>query len=257
MARQRKPRKRVLKPPALLPTQDRTLVKREIRHGMEVAAYDPEMAAEMVQLLSEGHTLREIGARGTGYVSPATFRRWASEHLDLMKAFKLALEVSAYALDEEALARSRQLAENPISKDHISSLRVLNEQLRWSAARRNPSTFGDKTQVSVQVPIQINTSLDLGQGGLTAAKGATDPYAITATVVDPETGQRNEGSETRSGITRQPLTWPAPVTTFLPPPNDKDPDNASQSTVPRREQVPIRQPEADEGQEPDESERPG
>ena len=55
-------------------------------------------------------------------------------------------------------------------------------QLRWSAGKLDPQRFSEKSAVSFVVPIQIVTSLDLGQAGVDKTTEA-NVYEIKAEVV--------------------------------------------------------------------------
>lgn len=165
-----------------IPAQDRKLkVGREDVGGRFVSKYDPKMALEIVERIALGETLSKICSPGSGFVHPSTFKRWAVNHPDLAKAYKAAREMSAESLEEEALDRARETAQKPGTPQHVSAQRLAIEQLRWSAERRDPAKYGNRGPVQIRVPIQINTTLDMGgpSGGFQEKQ---DIYTLSARV---------------------------------------------------------------------------
>lgn len=131
--------------------------------GRFMTTYDPELALQIVERMANGETLKEICKAGSGMPHRVTFLRWAVNNPDLSKALAAAKELSASALEEEALELGRAIHQRPESGAKVRATEVLMQQLRWSAERRDPAKFGQRSQVSVRVPIQINTTLDMGK----------------------------------------------------------------------------------------------
>lgn len=151
-----------------------------------VTAYDPAVALRVIEALAEGHTLEEICQPGTGLPSRAIFRRWVVQNPDLAAAYRAAMEISANSLEEEALRAARAVKDKPGDGTNVRATEVYIGQLRWSAERRNPAVYGTRQQVSVRVPIQINTTLDMGkdsEGSGTAEH--PDIYKLDAKVKVP------------------------------------------------------------------------
>lgn len=161
------------------PRQDRRVAKRTA--GGRLTSYDRDMAFQIVLEVASGRTLREVCSKGSGFVVATTFRRWALEHADLQRAFKEALAMSAGAFEEEAIDEARRLQKRATTPQDVAAHRALAEQLRWSAARRDPSMFGDTAKIQIKVPVQINTILDLGQEGIAQKSvGTENIYEITS-----------------------------------------------------------------------------
>lgn len=146
-----------------------------------MTTYNPEIALEIVEKIAEGELLREICIPGSKYPHPVTFKRWMVRQPDLAKAYEVARELSASSLEEEAIDIGRRLSASPGTGTNVRAKEVLMTQLRWSAERRDPAKFGNKTNVSIRVPIQINTSLDLGSDG-TGNVNDKDIYSISGLV---------------------------------------------------------------------------
>ena len=149
---------------------------------LPLGAYDPDKALGICEEIAQGLLLKDICKRN-GMPTAQTFRRWCVQHPELGRAFSAAVAISATALEEEALGLARQIKENQKDGTQVRAYEVALAQLRWSAARRDPAKYGDKAPVSVRVPIQINTTLDLGRSE--AAGGTLEHpniYALDAKI---------------------------------------------------------------------------
>lgn len=162
--------------------------------GTSVTKYDAQAFVYVMDRLAEGMTIVEA-LKGEGLPSRATFYRWLALYPELSKAYEAARELSAQSFEEEALEMARTLkGDNAFTGVKVRMYEVAMAQLRWSAARRDPKRFGSKQEVGLIVPIQINTSLDMGGGSssinLGSAPGKTigpdDVYNLEAIVGDPE-----------------------------------------------------------------------
>lgn len=150
--------------------------------------YSPDLARRICDAIADGQALTRI-AEGPGMPERTTIYHWLQDHPEFRSAFALARELSAYTLEEEAIAAVRKINLDPTfqTTQGVRAAEVLANQLRWSSAKRNANAFGDTQKASLVVPIQINTSLDLGQGG--EARPAHDPaavYRVQATLPTPE-----------------------------------------------------------------------
>lgn len=136
------------------------------REFKEIASipFAPLIAAKVVKMVSEGFTLREVCKR-PGMPSYQTFYNWMALTPDLAKAYKQARALSAQMLEEEALDSARHLVDNAdgVTAPQVAAFNALLSQLRWSAEKRDPGTFGTNSTINVKVPIQINTTLNLGE----------------------------------------------------------------------------------------------
>lgn len=163
-----------------------------------VVKYSPELGLLICQRIAEGETLEAI-CQEQGMPVRTTFHRWVIAYPELGRAYAAARELSAYALEEEALEMGRRLTRDPGSAQKVRAYDIMMNQLRWSAARRNPRVFSEKGTVQVTVPIQINTSLDLNS----LPQGGTDEFPdifkidLEATVVTDEGGVEPQDSADR------------------------------------------------------------
>lgn len=123
-----------------------------------------------------------------GMPNRTTFQRWVVQYPELARAYAAARELSAHAFEEEALDIARQLSTEgrDFTATKIRAFDVAVGQLRWSASRRNPRTYSERGAVQITVPIQINTSLDLGDGGMVACD-QPDIYKLDLAAVQGET----------------------------------------------------------------------
>ena len=92
-------------------------------------------------------------------------------------------------------------------------------QLRWSAAKRNPQVFSERSNVNVTVPIQINTSLPMGGEGI--GGGTTDfpnIYELKADVVrEVDEPTVEEALESQAEARKQRRALPATKKRILVP----------------------------------------
>lgn len=161
--------------------------------GRWATQYDQDLALAIVEELAQGRLLRDI-LRKEGMPHRNTFHRWVIQNPPLAKAYNAALVISAHSLEEDALALAQALqSRKPKDKALIAAWQVAMQQLRWSASRRDPAKYGDKAPVSVQVPIQINTTLDLGAEGAATTPDHPNVYGLKATVEVP-------GEESEEGL---------------------------------------------------------
>jgi hypothetical protein len=123
-----------------------------------------------------GRTLAEAGA-------PPDFLSQCMANPLLMQAMEFARKYSSYAMEEEALALLRALAKAPGTAQAVRAADLLATQLRWSAVKRNPSVYSEKAAVNVTVPIQINTTLDMGDAIAAATKDYPNIYELKAETV--------------------------------------------------------------------------
>lgn len=150
------------------PAQDRAVspvrqrIVDPVRGDRVVTAYNPAMALEMCERIADGETLREICKPGGGFVSYYTFRRWVIEQPELAVAYREARTLSAIRFEEESIDMSREIRADPGNAQRVRAFDVAMNHMRWVAARRNPQLFSEKAAIKLTVPIQINTTLGLG-----------------------------------------------------------------------------------------------
>lgn len=130
-----------------------------------VVQYEPGLAMLILTQIAEGDTVIEI-CKQEGFPSRKTFYKWVNIHSEFRSAFMAARELSAMALEEKALIMAEKLSlPNDFTGTKIRAFEVAMGQYRWSAARRDPKRFGQQQNPMLVVPIQINTSLDMGRDG--------------------------------------------------------------------------------------------
>lgn len=157
--------------------------------GKRVTAYDPANALVICQGISEGKTLKEICTAESGLVSAHTFQKWCKLFPAVQQAYQSARQLSAQAFEEKALGLAEGLATGNQTAQEIRAREVAMGQWRWSAAKRDPATYGEKAPVNMIVPVQIITSLALTPGALAQATGqGEDIYNIDMSQLpqDPE-----------------------------------------------------------------------
>ncbi len=179
--------------------------------GRPPATYRPELALAICERIAGGETLSSI-CKSDGMPSAVSFRRWSLARKDLFEAFMAARQLKADALFDEALDMARALALEPGTAQRVRAYDVAISQLRWSAGKLNPQRFSERSAVSFVVPIQIVTSLELGQPGAGARKEG-DVYEIRAEVVLPveqpvkdegeQAGKRVRGKRGPGGVVRE------------------------------------------------------
>lgn len=131
-----------------------------------LSRFDFDKALQVCERIAAGDmSLKDITSL-EGMPSRATFQRWTMLYPEVKKAYIAAREQSAHAMEDKALDMARRLeTQKDFTGTQVRAYEVAMGQYRWSAVRRNPADFAEKTQTSVVVPVQINTTLDLGQAG--------------------------------------------------------------------------------------------
>ncbi len=164
-----------------IPSQVRPLAKKT--RGRPPSVFRPELVVEIVERVAEGETLSSICA-DDGMPTPSTFRRWVLARDEVREAFFLARELKADSLFDEALDLARAIKRSPGTSQNVRAYDVAMSHLRWAAGKLNPQRYSDRSQISLTVPIQINTTLDLGQGSTVQVTEHGSVYDLTAQVVE-------------------------------------------------------------------------
>lgn len=131
--------------------------------GRFITRYDPALSLEIVEKVAQGETINQICKLDARYPHPVTFKRWIVNNPELAKAYDAARRISAEAFEEEAIDVAREIKRAQRDGTQVRAYEVLLQQLRWSAERRDPAKYGTRAPISIRVPIQINTSLDMGK----------------------------------------------------------------------------------------------
>lgn len=127
--------------------------------------YSYEVAEGILIAIAEGKTLTAI-VKLPGMPARNTIYKWLTLYPKFSDAFERAKTVSAQSFEDEALTIARNLAgPNDYTGTKVSALNYAMQQLRWSAARRDPDRYGQRADATAAIPITINTTLNLGQDG--------------------------------------------------------------------------------------------
>jgi len=164
------------------PNRERTMKLPAIEaNGRWFTKYDPEIALAIVERIAEGELLIKITAKDAvpQTITKATFLRWVATVPELSTAYSAAMQISAHAFEEKAIDKAEKTAATPGSPQNVSAASLLISQYRWSAARRNPTRYSDKGNTQIVVPININTTLDLGNSKQTVDVEVPDIYTFS------------------------------------------------------------------------------
>ena len=127
---------------------------------------DPEAVFSFCEQVAFGMDLSDI-ANLPGMPTVQQFLSLVMREPQVGMLYNKAREMSAYAQEDEALTRLRKsLTQTGMTQVDVRKLEAYVGQLRWSAAKRNPQVFSERSNVNVTVPIQINTSLPMGGDNL-------------------------------------------------------------------------------------------
>lgn len=175
------------KPAPIRPKNEKYLPRTKIGN-IDLPAVNPEIIFKVCNLVKQGETTPKACE---GLISYDTFMRWVMISQEAARTYMAAREISAYALEDEALGMIRALRDEPGDSNRVRAFDVGINQMRWSAARRNPRVFSEKAAVKITVPIQINTGLNLDpkQPAGEVTSGDTSVYTLEAKV---ETVQESE-----------------------------------------------------------------
>jgi hypothetical protein len=152
-------------------------------------AYQKDIAIKFLDFVAEGKTVKEIAAMD-GMPTRQTLYRWLTLYKEFNQAYWAAKELSAAALEDDALSIARKLCDaNEYTGTRIQAFKEAMVQFRWSAARRDPKRYGGAAPTTaVTVPVQINTTLNLN----TDTEGE-DGYSFTARAIIPVNGEDDTG----------------------------------------------------------------
>lgn len=149
--------------------------------GRWFTKYNPDIALDIVERIADGELLSKITATDAVplTVTKQTFLRWVSSVPELQTAYSAALQLSAHSFEEKAIDKAERVARAPGSPQNVSAASLLISQYRWSAARRNPTRYSDKGNTQIVVPVNINTTLDMGNTKQTIDVEVPNIYTIS------------------------------------------------------------------------------
>lgn len=187
------------------------------KHNL-MTPHQMERALRTLGLLIEGYKWKEIEARG-GYSWP-TFSALMGKYPDLAKAWGEARKTSAQVFEDKALQLAEELVQaNDFTGTQVRAHEVAMNQYRWSASRRDPGGFAETgaNKISAMIPVQIITSLNLGQAGAEGQTVEKSVWEVHADWTGPSAPQPAplEGSEVVEGEVVPPEDE-APVRAPLP-----------------------------------------
>lgn len=169
--------------------------------GRWYTKYDPGLALDIVERIADGELLSKITAKDAQplTVTKQTFLRWVATVPELQTAYAAAVQISAHAFEEKAIDKAERTALVPGSPQNVSAASLLISQYRWSAARRNPTKYSDKGNTQIVVPVNINTSLNLGDRRQTVDVEVPDIYTIKFDTLPADKVEDGEFSEVDAG----------------------------------------------------------
>lgn len=138
---------------------------------------DEDKALQVCELIAMGHTLPDIAEKYKGKLpSVLDFTRWLLMFPHVKQAYEAAMELRTYALEEEAIDAVREAKSKPSS---VPGVRALIAQLQWSMEKGNQNRYGQKGVGQITVPVQINTTMNLGQPGAPEATRSDNIYEVS------------------------------------------------------------------------------
>lgn len=165
----------------------------ETKGGRWFTKYNPDIALDIVEKIADGELLSKITAKDALplTVTKQTFLRWVSSVPELQTAYSAALQLSAHSFEEKAIDKAEKVALNPGTPQNVSAASLLISQYRWSASRRNPTRYSDKGNTQIVVPVNINTTLDMGSN--TQSVDVEVPNIYTISIARPDEKEIVEG----------------------------------------------------------------
>lgn len=166
-----------------LAAQDKRIGLRsqQLKSGRVMAVFEPELMLRIVEEIARGELITDI-VTAAWAPTLATIMQWVMNIPEAARAFYAAREISGIMFEEKALKNAVDILGDPGSAQKVRAAGLLIDQLRWSASRRNPKLFGDTAKQTVVVPVQINTTLALGDNGASGTEEFPNIYQIDATV---------------------------------------------------------------------------
>lgn len=162
--------------------RDRGLKSVEVQ-GKQFTKYDAVAAMKVIERIADGELLKDIcnPKDPDAPVSKSTFMRWVANVPELAKAYAAAQQISALSFEEEAIDAARRIRNAPGSAANVSAANTFISQMRWSATRRNPTKYSDKGNTAVVVPVNISSTLNLGNAKQNIDVEIPDMYTISFT----------------------------------------------------------------------------
>lgn len=132
-----------------------------------------DLITRAAELIATG-VLVSVAAKSVG-VTDKTLRQWAANDPQCGDVYRRAREISAGALEDEALLIARSATADSYAADR---LRI--DTLKWAAAKRHAREYGDK--------VQHDTTVNVGTLHIDALRA---PITATARLASPDTEQES------------------------------------------------------------------
>jgi hypothetical protein len=136
------------------------------------STYTPEFGLAVCQHLAEGGSLRKF-CEAPDAPDKSTILRWLHAHADFREMYRIAREVGADALADEALAD----ATTPMGEKEVQVARLAFDARRWFLGKISPKKWGDKIGVA-------HTGADGGPVQLQALPAMLVPTQVAQAVRD-------------------------------------------------------------------------
>lgn len=203
-----------------MPLDPKDLSRIPVKHNL-MTPHQMERSLRSLGLMVEGYKWREIENLG-GY-NWSMFSKLMAKFPDLAKAWSEARKTSAQVFEDKALQLADELVQaNEFTGTQVRAHEVAMGQYRWSAARRDPGGFADASMKSVSaiIPVQINTTLNLGQEGGGAQEVAKTVWEVHAEWKGP---LADEGERTEAPVIEGEILPEEPKNPLAPAPGLREP----------------------------------
>ena len=183
------------------PVPGRLPVPSLVPRGRPPTSYTTPLMMKIVERVANGETLTAV-CKEPGMPIPSTFRAWIVRNPELRKAWEAAKELRAHAMFDQALDVTKRLLDGNWGKEDAAMVRALDaaiQTLKWAAGRLSPRDYGERQPGNPVVPIQINTTLELGQGGTAVGRVEGSVYTIKATIPAVEASGQNPSGTAADG----------------------------------------------------------
>lgn len=179
--------------------------------------FNPDIAIEICRRVMDGESIVKI-LKEPGMPVRSTWYNWLLLYPDVLKMYDAAREMSALSLEEEMGDIKDKLLDEQtlVPKAMLDRYHEALVHLRWLAGKRDPRRFGEQKSPTLVVPIQINTSLDMGDG-----RGTSIPTITTENVYTLEAQPVPATLPPEPDDEPPALLPPKPQRLFPDPPSDR------------------------------------
>ena len=137
-----------------------------MKPGRPPSGYTTEIMEEVIRQVAAGASLRAVCAK-EGMPREETFRKWVRENPVLQRKWLEAKEYRSHSLFDHMTDLAQQLEDNAkaVTATEINAIKIAIETYKHAAGRLNPRDYGERVPANPVIPIQIVTTLNLGQQG--------------------------------------------------------------------------------------------